>query len=99
MSKVKFKIVGKTSQGITILNGGDVFRFVETYGLPLAMVCEKLKERNFMPSWFQYKKRGLKVGWNLETIKRTIEEAIVENYGEGSWNVIKKKLFKEEVCL
>lgn len=59
-----------------------VFDFVSTYGLPLDMVVQYLKERGLVVDWANYILDATGTGQNERTTKIKIENAIEEVFGQ-----------------
>lgn len=60
---------------------GDVFKMSGTYGLPLELTLDYLKERDMVVDWVDYIRAALADGHNLSTIKSRILPAVGDVYG------------------
>lgn len=77
MKATEFKVVGKTSDGKTVVTG--MFEFIDRFGLPTEMFCFECKDRGFVPDWFNFYSKADKVGWSHRRIIEHIRE------GAGVW--------------
>lgn len=60
------EIIGKTTDGKFVVS--SVYKFVETYGLPLEDLLYELQQRNYMPSWPEYVREGLTAGMAFDRL-------------------------------
>ena len=58
-----------------VINGEDVFKLHDTYGLPLEMSAVIAIERNMVIDWGSFIQAAEKVKWNVESLKRRIKAA------------------------
>jgi len=84
------KIVGKTSDDRLVLSG--LFRFAETYGLPLEIIFQLLKDNNMIPSWSHLLEEAKKAQVNMERFKRRLQDNIVDIYGRDYYHEIARRL-------
>lgn len=83
MSKKKFPLqqVGLTTDGRPVYSG--LFRFYETYGLPLDSVLSLFIEKGWVPDWMDFYLGALKSGMKHDRILSKLEEAISDSFGKG----------------
>jgi len=70
-------ITGKTTEGKFCY--GEIFKFSDTYGLPLDMILEELEKENGVVDWEQYYKDAKKAGWRKDTIIKKIKMDITNS--------------------
>jgi alanyl-tRNA synthetase len=58
-----------------------VFPFVDTHGIPLDVVLDKLREHGLMPDWLEFYESAVKAGWHRERVVHRLEEAVGDVYG------------------
>lgn len=86
------EIAGYTTDGKVVIKG--IFRFFETTGLPLDVIIHSLKDRDCIPSWYDYFLEAKAAGIPPERIKSRLEEAILDVYGRKYWEGVKERLEK-----
>lgn len=57
------------------VNGICVFKFVDTFGLPIDVVWNKAKQNGLVPAWDQFVTKARKAGWSERNIRARILEA------------------------
>ena len=75
------KIVGKTEDGKTVVS--DVFRFVDTHGLPIDHLLHKLDEHNLVMDWLDFMYAAYKQGWAIKTIHSRCVGGVSDAYGNS----------------
>ncbi len=73
------RFVGKTTDGRDVVAG--VFRFRETFGLPLDAIAEALLTVNVVIAWDEYEREALAAGMKLGSIRAQIEAVVSDIYG------------------
>jgi len=68
------KIVGITEQNRFVLSG--IFKFFETYGLPLDMIAEELLKKNYVIAWDQFRDDASLAGLSEKKIQLRIDEVL-----------------------
>ena len=63
--------VGITECGKYVIGG--IYQYKATHGLPLDIICEDLKSKGFVPSFFHYYVDGMKQGANSRALLTEIE--------------------------
>jgi len=97
MAEPKFKIIGKTEDGKTVIAG--VFRMYDTCGLPLPDLFIQCEKHGLMPSSMHFVSDALTAGWKPNTVRSRLEEAIFECYGlefKERWKVKFDSIFSKE---
>ena len=89
-------VVGKTPNGNVVLGG--IYRFMETYGVPLDIICEFLKDQNpeMIVSWFHVLNEAMVAGTNMERFKERLKTDIIFVYGNEYWEEIANIINKAE---
>ena len=59
------KAIGVTPEERPVFNG--IFKMVDTYGMPLEILLDIMKERGFVVDWLQFYKDAEKAGWPIKT--------------------------------
>ena len=76
---IDIKVTGVSPEGIQSVSG--VFKMVDTYGLPLDIIIDQLKDRGMMPDWIDFYDQAIKVGWKPKGVLSKLSEAIIDVYG------------------
>lgn len=84
--------IGVTSENKKIMGG--VFKFYDTYGLPLSIVFDVLISKNMIPSWIHFIMDAKKSGWKKRTVDSRVREAIIDTYGLIFWVSMEEKWCK-----
>ncbi len=71
--------IGMTTDDKCVMSG--VYRFAETYGLPLDMIFTIMQERNQMPSWVSFYKEAKSAGMKHRRIIAKLSEPMREVFG------------------
>jgi len=82
MAKMRLKMVGKTTDEKFVL--GDVFKFKDTYGIPLSVVAQVMVDNNLRVPWLELVADMRAHGIREETIKQEVKEMIDILYQELS---------------
>ena len=84
----KVEVVGTTPDGVFVVTG--VFKMFDTIGLPLDMIFDLCKERNWVPSWKHFYDDARDNGWSHKTIQNRLLANVEAVYGiEYAKHVIK----------
>lgn len=62
---------------------------METRGIPLDIILEKLKDEDLLIDWKDFIDTAFEVGWSIKTIMSNIECLVEEYYGKECINKIK----------
>ena len=82
---------GETTDGRTVVRG--VFRLFETEGLPLDVIFDVLKERNYIPDWEYFVQEAEGAGMkHRDRILLKLDAAIADTYGPEMRNVVISRL-------
>lgn len=73
------KQIGITTDERAVMGG--VFRFAETYGLPLDMIFLLMDERNMIPCWVSFYQEAAKAGMKHARILSKLSEPMGDIYG------------------
>jgi len=73
------EVVGQTEDGWRVVRG--TFEFFDTYGLPLDIVLDMLRQRRMMPDWTHLYDRCLEAGWHPERSFRRLQQIVGDVYG------------------
>jgi len=87
-NKSKFKVTGITAEGKYVLAG--CYEFHQTEGLPLEILFNYLKERNYIPDWIDIYRSARSNGMSHERILAKLEPEIDDSFGP-EWT---KEVFK-----
>lgn len=88
------KLVGKTTTGSYVVTG--VYRYYETYGIPLDVLFEELRKRGFVPDWNAFIQEALDAGMKKSRILSMLSPALSDTYGENFCNHVVSKLEQDE---
>jgi alanyl-tRNA synthetase len=94
-TKGLLQITGKTSEGMLIVKG--VFPFVDTHGIPLEIVADKLHDNNMMPDWLDFWDAAIASKWSPTNTMLRMTEAIGDVYGpdfRAKWEDEFKKIIQ-----
>ncbi len=86
------EVAGITPDGKQVIKG--IFRFYETVGLPLDVIVHYLKDKDCIPSWYDYFLEATEAGIPPERVKSRLEEVILDVYGRAYWEGVKERLEK-----
>jgi len=85
------QISGKTTDGKEVISG--VFRFYETYGLPLTDIFYLIdKEDNAVPDALDLYQSMLIAGMQKDRIISKLREPYVDVFGVPFWDAVKERL-------
>lgn len=68
---------------------------MDTHGLPLEVVLDKLKEHGMMPDWLDFYESAVSAGWKPSGVAVKLTEAVGDVYGpefRTEWEVRFKAL-------
>lgn len=84
--------VGITPENFQVIAG--VFYFVDTLGLPLSVLVERLFQQRQYVDWKDFASKALSVGWKPGKVRAMIIEACVDSgiYGPGDIKCITERL-------
>jgi hypothetical protein len=71
--------VGLTTDGRLVVAG--VFRFCETYGVPLDVVLDLLRQQRIVPCWMSYFREARLAGMATDRILARIDPAVCDVHG------------------
>lgn len=77
---VDMKQIGITADARPVMT--DVFVLVGTHGLPLEMVLELMKERDWLVAWPDYTRDAMKDGAKYRTVRARVMAAVAEVCGQ-----------------
>ncbi len=60
--------------GTLIVSGRWVFKLMDTHGLPLDIILDRLREEGKIMNTTQFIEAALKAGWKHKTIKAKLQE-------------------------
>jgi hypothetical protein len=80
--KHKFPVIqtGTTSDGKPVYAG--VYKFYETYGLPLDVILTTFQQKGWVPDWIDLYIDAIKAGMEHDRIISKLDEAISDSYGK-----------------
>jgi len=81
---------GYTVDGKEVIKG--IFKFYETVGLPLDFIIQHLKDKDCIPSWYDFVLEAREAGMKDIRIKAKLEEVILDVYGRKYWTEVLKRL-------
>lgn len=84
------KVIGQTTDNRYIVSG--VYRFSETYGVPLFILLEWLEKKHLVIAWIEYVKEALNAGMNIKNIIAKIEEFLLDFSGKEMADHVVSKL-------
>ncbi len=79
--KDKLKQVGITTDGNPVVCGKTIFKYVDTFGIPLELILERFCD--MVVDWHGFCSSAIKSGWGIKRLTRMIDESIVSVYGKG----------------
>ena len=96
----KTDIVGKTVDGKVVISGKTVFKLLDTFGFPLDLVHDILKEKNIVFDMYEFIQCALKSGnFSIDKLSRTL--SVLPYYDEQQFRycviLIVKDLWKSFV--
>ena len=94
MTKQLFSIVGRTLENNPVIAG--IFRFKESYGMPLDVIFDNLQGRSMVPSWFHLLKEAKRAGVNQEKFMTELKYSIISIYGMKYWKKVLKFIINKE---
>lgn len=68
-----------TPEGVFVVQG--VFPLVDTHGIPLDLVLDRLKDHNMMPDWLDFYQSAISCGWKPSGVMAKLTESIGDVYG------------------
>jgi hypothetical protein len=84
--------IGITENSKIVLDGFDVFKFVETLGVPFEVVLELVNKENFVIDWIGFFETSFNTGWSLKTLLNRIENPIIDILGREYFKRVKQNL-------
>lgn len=78
--KLPLKQTGVTEDGKPVYSG--LYKFYETYGLPLDIILGLFVEKNWVPDWMDFYTNALQAGMEHDRIISKLEEAISDSFGK-----------------
>jgi len=84
----KPSIVGKTTEGVSVIDGTWVFFLGDAQGMSLCDVLDFCYDNECMVDWVGYIRAARKHGWDDKTIIPRVREASTDVYGRdwfSSW--------------
>jgi len=91
MSKT-LRIVGATPENNLVVSG--CWKSADTFGIPLDMIFETLKQGNAYPDWQEILQGAKKQGVNKNKFLTQMESDVVSVYGTKVWSAIQPYLLK-----
>lgn len=82
------QIPGLTEDGKPVIRG--LFKTMDTYGIPLMMILDRLSECQSVPDWEDFARSAKAHGWKRRTCESRIHEALVDCYGPESKEPIRR---------
>jgi hypothetical protein len=82
--------IGATTDNKVLVAG--VWKFYETYGLPLDVILSLCIEKNWMPCWMTLYRDMLSAGMQHQRILSKLEEAISDSFGKAFCDVVISRL-------
>ena len=86
------KIIGKTTSDSLVV--GDIFKFFDTHGLPLADIFNICIKNSLQPCWLDFYNQAHTHGWSHKTIIIRLRDALCDSYGNDYANIVIEKLDK-----
>ncbi len=83
-------IVGYTEANETVVGG--LWKIYETHGLPLDIIFDVCKQRNWIPGWIDLYEDMKKSGMEHGRIFSKLEEAINDSFGKDYSGVVISRL-------
>lgn len=83
-------ITGKTESGQNVVGG--LFKFYDTYGLPLTVLFDQLQENNSVMDVIGFYNDAKKAGWKDVKILAQLSEHLADSYGNQYRDVVISKL-------
>ncbi|HUX61328.1 MAG TPA: hypothetical protein VMV32_08440 [Ignavibacteriaceae bacterium] len=84
------KQVGTTADNLKVCTG--VFKFYDTYGIPLDTLFDLCKNENIMPSWLDFYNDAIENKWKYETIITRLSDSISDVWGKDYADAIIQKI-------
>lgn len=84
------KVVGKTLEGMTVVQG--VYSFYETEGLPLDVLFETLRNKGMIPDWPTFVLEAVEARMKVPRILSMLETAVADSYGSDMRDVVLRRL-------
>ena len=84
--KCILNIVGKTTNNKLVISG--VIRFKETYGLPLDVIFQVLKNNGFAISWFDLIKEAMQTWIKAEHFMPELKTSIIDVFGLEYYSIV-----------
>jgi len=83
-------IVGKTEDNKEIVAG--VFKFYDTYGVPLSFLFDALQENNKVIDIVDFYQFARQAGWKKQRVLSLLSEHLADSYGKDYRNAVLIKL-------
>jgi hypothetical protein len=83
-------IIGKTETGQLVV--GDIFKFFDTHGLPLADIFSMCIVSDFQPCWINFYTQAKEHGWKHKTIMLRLADALNDSYGADYTKIVIERL-------
>lgn len=90
MKKSDFSVVGKTTDGKLVISG--IYRFHETWGVPLSEIFNFLIRNDCIPSWIDLYKDMRIAKINHQQILFRLKDEIEDSFGSDWFLVVEKQL-------
>jgi alanyl-tRNA synthetase len=58
-----------------------VFPLVDTHGIGLELVVDRMRDQGMMPDWFDFYDSAVKAGWKPARVVTKLAEAVGDVYG------------------
>ena len=84
------KIIGKTESGQLVV--GDIFKFFDTHGLPLADMFSMCIASDLQPCWIDFYNQAIEHGWKHKTILLRLADALTDSYGAEYAKIVIERL-------
>lgn len=92
MAKKRFKLIiaGETDTGEVVVD--NIFRAVDTYGVPLDIVLVVCKDSGITVNWVNFILMSIKANWKLESTIISIIRACTDVYGANHADEVSKRI-------
>lgn len=92
----KVVVEGKTEEGMTVVS--NVFRMLETQGVPLDLIVDTFHNANITIDWISFYNEAKRSGWGDKTILDRIKYSLFDVFGQEHSDIVVKRL-KEYIVL
>jgi alanyl-tRNA synthetase len=73
------RVVGKSTDGKEVISGEDIFKLIDTHGIPLDFIIDSLQEINCLVDWYGF---VTNMSWKKKTLLARLKDTSLQNADE-----------------